>query len=320
MLEFLDKIYGAVSYNSRFLARIKYYGFIRFLIRIVANIYCNILFNSPFYDLKKNSISKNRTETPEYIISITSFPKRIGRLWIVIETIFRQSHKPDKIILWLSKEQFASLNVLPKKLLKLRNRGLEIFICENDLRSHKKYYYAFEKYPESCIITMDDDVLYTKHILKTLIEEHHIHPNCVIANHAAEISCKDGEIIPYMQWRRLKGSHGPSLKIMPVGMGGVLYPPKSYSNHVFEKDIFTNFCLYADDIWLSAMTHLNLTKVVKTNYDSMYLGVIYKSNSTLHIRNNLQGMNDKQLNSIRKYFIENRNTDPFLICTKDNVL
>ena len=41
-----------------------------------------------------------------YIVSLTSFPARMEDIWITIETILRQSFKPDKIILWLGQDKF----------------------------------------------------------------------------------------------------------------------------------------------------------------------------------------------------------------------
>lgn len=70
------------------------------------------------------------------IVSLTSFPKRIDTLWITIETLLRQSMKPDEIILWLAEEQFNGIDSLPKALLEQQKRGLTIRFCD-DLRSHK---------------------------------------------------------------------------------------------------------------------------------------------------------------------------------------
>ena len=60
------------------------------------------------------------------------------------------------VILWLSKEQFPDRSFIPNSLLSLEKRGLIIELCEGDLRSHKKYYYALRQYPNDIIITIDD--------------------------------------------------------------------------------------------------------------------------------------------------------------------
>src|SRR5699024_12638905 len=65
--------------------------------------------------------------------------------------LLRQTYPPDKIILWLAKEQFEGRNTLPNNLLDLEKRGLEIVFCDEDLRSHKKYYYAIKKFSKDIL-------------------------------------------------------------------------------------------------------------------------------------------------------------------------
>lgn len=51
------------------------------------------------------------------VVSLTSYPARIDTVWLTIETLLRQSMKPDELILWLADEQFPSKDLLPKKLI-----------------------------------------------------------------------------------------------------------------------------------------------------------------------------------------------------------
>ena len=71
-------------------------------------------------------INKQYERERRIIVSLTSFPRRISAVWQTIESLMRQELCPDKIILWLSKEQFSSTEQLPKELQKLCERGLEI--------------------------------------------------------------------------------------------------------------------------------------------------------------------------------------------------
>lgn len=143
MVNFFDRWYSCPD-NSAFLKRVRYYSLKRFLIRRVANILIPLYFRlSNFYFKRKLRSAKK--ETPKIIVSLTSFPLRIKTIWIVIECLMRQQTVPDKIILWLSKDQFSGLDALPKRLLNYRDRGLEIKLREGDLRSHKKYYYMLSE-------------------------------------------------------------------------------------------------------------------------------------------------------------------------------
>ena len=54
---------------------------------------------------KRSGIVK-KSRQQKVVVSLTSYPKRIGTVWITIETLLRQNVKPDVIILWLAKSQF----------------------------------------------------------------------------------------------------------------------------------------------------------------------------------------------------------------------
>lgn len=41
---------------------------------------------------------------------------------------------------------------------------------DEDIRSHKKYWYAISEYPGMSIITVDDDIIYSSDTIKDLVE------------------------------------------------------------------------------------------------------------------------------------------------------
>ena len=59
------------------------------------------------------------------VVSLTTFPLRIGKVHLTIQSILRQSRPADRILLWLSKEEFPEEAQLPANLLRLKeNRQL----------------------------------------------------------------------------------------------------------------------------------------------------------------------------------------------------
>jgi len=77
--------------------------------------------------------------TPLLIVSLTTIPERIDRVYLAIETLLQQSVKPDYLILWLSESDFSdeylkSTNHATRRLLNQKNRGLKIELCK-DIRS-----------------------------------------------------------------------------------------------------------------------------------------------------------------------------------------
>lgn len=269
------------------------YGKIYSLIRFLLRNYYNFIFPLQVQLKKKQSLSND----DKIIVSLTSFPKRINKVWMVIETMFNQTHKPDKIVLTLSELQFPDKK-LPQKLLEQTQRGLEIIWTKDDIRSHKKYYYTMQKYPNSIVITADDDILYEKSLIEKLIEFHQKYPKYILCNSGA---LKIGE--NYLNWKRLFFQPTqPAFEVMQLGGTGTLYPPHSLYKDVFRKDIFLEICPLADDIWLNAMTVLNDTKILKTDYKYWQMPILYKDNVTLHSINNGQNQNTIQIgNLIQKY-------------------
>jgi len=140
--------------------------------------------------------------------------------------------------------------------------GLEIKKIPGNLKPHKKYQYAMEEYPDSLIITIDDDLIYHKDFIKSLYEGHEKFPDCVIAIRGHEITFNnDGTIKPYNEWnKQVMHSYYPSMKLFAAGgSGGVLYPPYALNKRAFDKKIVERLCLNADDIWLKMMEVLNGT-------------------------------------------------------------
>lgn len=221
--------------------------------------------------IKFRKSESNSIKIDDLIVSLTSFPSRINQVNIVIETLLRQTYQPHKIILWLAKEQFDSIDTLPKKLIKLTKNSLfEIKFCD-DLRSHKKYYYTMKNYPKYYVITVDDDTLYPENLIEKLVLKSKKYPNTIICNNAHLITFDNNcSMRSYIEWK--SGADGfveSSFLLVPIGAGGVLYPPNSLNKEVFNKKNIKSLCPLADDLWLKSMSILNNIKSIKVNPTSI---------------------------------------------------
>lgn len=265
------------------------YKVVKLLLNLYYPLYCK--FSKQYHHIEKaNGV----------IVSLTSFPARIGSLWIVIETLLRQTYKPDKIILWLADSQFASLDELPIRLRKLIDRGLEIKFCD-DIRSHKKYYYTMKNFPECIIITVDDDTFYPEDLVENLLNTSKRYPNTICCNLAHKMTFdNNGSIMPYTKWDSgAQGCNTPSSKLVPVGCEGVLYPPGALNKNVFDKDQISLLCPLADDLWLKAMATLNGSSAVKVRPDSIpFANLLSAKESALNSVNVNENKNDEQLRKI----------------------
>ena len=242
--------------------------------------------------------------TSDVIVSLTSFPARIDLVYLSIRSILNQTKKPKKIVLWLAEEQFPlGEETLPNSLLELKPLGLEIEFCD-DIKAHKKYYYAFQKYPDNLIVTIDDDVIYPTDLINTLLENHKKHPNSVIANRTRFMKIENNSFIPYRQWEINRLCNGkPSKKIFSTGVGGVLYKPNFFSTTIFDIDGMKKTNCVGDDIWLKAGQIVNNVPVVFTNfYYKQFIEIPESQKESLFSNNVFENDNDRQLKEVFDYF------------------
>ncbi len=242
---------------------------------------------------------------PELIVSLTSIPERMGTLVLCLDSLLRQSMKPDRLILWLSESNDSSRPVvsqtsLPASLLKLERRGLEIRWCK-DIRSYTKIVPALRAHPSAIIVTADDDIFYSRHWLKTLYEAYLAEPQYLHCHRAHQILYDSaGMALPYNQWNMMaNGERGPSFDLFPTGVGGVLYAPGQLHPDVLNEETFLALCPKADDVWLKAMSllvNVPCKKVALKSYAPMEIRI--PNNRTLSSENVTLNGNDPQIRAV----------------------
>lgn len=296
MINLIDKLYAKIPVKGIFLRSIRY------ILRLSANIYAR-------YFMRTRNIKRSINDDT-LIVSLTSYPARIKSVWLVVKTLLNQKEVNDlAIILWLSREQFPDgVESLPNNLKRLCSNGLIIRFVDDDLKSHKKYFYAFKEFPNNVVITVDDDVLYPSNLIYTLFTAHKRFTDCVICNRGAVIR-KD---FPYKEWGQVENYMTPQDNILPTGIGGVLYPPKSYNGAIFNIDAIKQTCINGDDLWLSLMCRLNGTKVVFTGVKFGFVTILSTQNTALCIKNVNDNKNDSQILSLTNWMRNNYITDFYL--------
>lgn len=238
----------------------------------------------------------------EVIVSLTTFGSRIEKVYLTIESIMQGVVKPNRIILWLAKDEFC-METIPATLLKQKERGLQIEFCE-DIRSYKKLIPTLKKYPEACIVTIDDDVMYEIDFLDKLLRSHMQHPKNVLVNVARQIVVEKEEVQSYIHWPHVANDAKIETPyIMGIGVGGILYPAHSLHEDVLNQEAFMNLCPYGDDIWFYAMAIKKNTKTIKlpTNQEEGDFVNIYGSTPDALCTQNMQRVdnrNDKQFKAV----------------------
>lgn len=190
----------------------------------------------------------------ELVVSLTSFSKRIHDVYLTIESLLQQSHQPDRIVLWLSAEEFSDADI-PAILRRQCERGLEIEFVEEDLGPYTKFFYALKKYPDALLLTVDDDILYPQDMVDQLYKAHLRAPDQIHCTRGHRIRLDEkGELLPYKQWWRRNDDRDSSLMIFPTGVGGVLYFPGCFADSIDDVEAFRRLAPNADDVWLKAMS------------------------------------------------------------------
>jgi hypothetical protein len=253
---------------------------------------CNALFS------KRIGVTQSK-RNPPLIVSLTTIPERMHKVHLCIESLLRQSCKPDYLMLWVS----ISEDKVPKRLDRLKKRGLQIKFCK-DIRSHRKIFYTLKENPQSIIVTADDDVFYPKNWLKQLYDAYLKEPQYIHC-HRAHLMIKnsDGKLKQYREWLRLSpGIQGPSLLLFPTGVGGVLYPPHSLHEEALNEDVFIRLTPYCDDTWQKAMSLLNGTQCKKVSpFFSYYIQIRGVSKKSL-MKITSDGKKDEQIRAVFEYY------------------
>lgn len=233
------------------------------------------------------------------IVSLTTYNKRIHEVYLTIESLFQQTQKAKRIILWLAKDEFSKEEI-PLILQKQQSRGLEIRFCE-DVRQYKKLIPSLKLFPNHPIITVDDDYIYPIDFIERLLNGQRRYPACVCYYIGARIEFQNsGTIKPYIQWGHdEEKEYTPSILNFSTGAGGVLYPPQCFHEDITNNSLFSKYAPKGDDIWFKAMTLKRDVQYVRIpiecDFSDKFLLLENGQDIALYLSNVKCGENDIQI-------------------------
>ena len=196
----------------------------------------------------------------ELIVSLTSYEKRFSTLANTIMCLMTQTVRPNRIVMWLTKEDELLLPNDVKKLV--GTNGFEVRITP-DTRSYKKIIPSLSTFPKSYIATADDDAYYPADWLERMTREISTSKNQIVCHRAHGLkTLSSGEIAPYSQWD-YEANEFSNTVLFPTGVGGILYSPNSLGDLVYDQDLFTKLCPRGDDVWLAWMGHMAGSEYIK---------------------------------------------------------
>lgn len=101
------------------------------------------------------------------VVSLTTYSKRINNIPAVLDTIFCQTVPPDLIVLNLAHDEHVPQDVQ----IYIDSHPIEVNRVA-DTKVYKKLIPTLKKYPNDCIIVIDDDWLYPESMIEDFLTIH----------------------------------------------------------------------------------------------------------------------------------------------------
>ena len=222
-----------------------------------------LFYTGPFTTLRVKQALKNHPTN--VIVSLTTTPYRINKIKLVLDSISKQSIKPTKIYLnvpWKFKRDNSDY-IIPEWLKSypgiIINRTKDYGPATKLLATLEK-----ERDPTSIIITVDDDTLYPKHVVRDLVGQYLFDDsvkNSVITDLGINLLYFLDTDLYFNKVMCANCQSG-----LLVGISGV-----AYKREFFKEDIFSlmenvpTSCFLSDDLMISAYVLANNINIVKSS-------------------------------------------------------
>ncbi len=258
--------------------------------------------------LANGDIHLSNVSADNVIVSLTSYGERIKELKYTLYSLVVQSVRPDKIVVNLA---FEDEKYVTEELKSFEKYGVEFFFCKN-LRSHTKLVPTLKRFPNSNIVTADDDIYYAKDWLKRLYDDHKQYPNDVCCHYIRTVSYNNCKINSYHHWiphYKFEPCCSAKSKNSLLGAWGVLYPPDSFYKDVYNEEVFLKLCPLADDIWFYFMVIFSGKKIrqiqnpmTKLCFVNPYREYGINGGVTLTQQNVIGSKNDIQIKNVLSHY------------------
>ena len=229
------------------------------------------------------------------IISFTSHPKRFNLLSNLLKSIKNQTLKITNIFLFLTEDE--------KKEYTLNISEFKIISVKENIKPHKKYYYAMQLFREYAIITIDDDIYYSPDAFESLYNSYLDYPNVISGRRSHYIQYRNNrEIKNYMEWEfEQQYITNPDFNIFLTGNGGILYPPDILNINKNDLPLIYE-TLTTDDITLKYFSYRKgiACRWVRNNNINGILGLMPKTISLYS--NNIKFNNDINIKKFKSIY------------------
>lgn len=194
-------------------------------------------------------------------VSVTTTKARLGVFFYSLQSLKAQDYRNYDIVVHLSKEPYLldeGVTAIPD-WMKGENVGVR-FIKNSG--SYRKLIPLIQSVSsDDIVVTVDDDVLYSRDWLARMIENALEHPDSVVCARARRIEKNRLDRYQnYANWPLIQ-ERAAGLPLLPIGCSGVAYRSKLLDLE-FAGDGASHVCApTADDIWFRLSSLLKNTRV-----------------------------------------------------------
>lgn len=180
-------------------------------------------------------------------VSVTSYGKRLSRVYLALESVARGSTRPVAMVLWVEDEEV--IKNPPPELRRLVRRGLRVGLCPK-IGPHSKYWpYVRERVEPLALVTLDDDTVYPTDWLLGLWKGHEAHPHDIVVYRARSVLLTGSGFAPYSAWPLCTNDEA-LFSNFPTGTSGAIYPVDFLDHLARRGSAFLDCCPTNDDVWI----------------------------------------------------------------------
>lgn len=231
------------------------------LIIIIYNLYCKQLyfdltryfkinFNPEFNIQGYLNLIRVNKEKP-VIISFTTLPKRIQNCKYMLSSILSQTRRVDKICLYIPlKTKKGETYNIPDWMIKLQHDLplFHIYEIKKDLGPATKVIPPLLREKDSYIIYIDDDTIYHKEMIETLVSISNKYKNKAIGNSGFNIK---NRVENYNTNENIQTA------CVLEGYGGVIVHTLFFKKEFLDIEKYPEYLFYNDDVLISGLLKNN---------------------------------------------------------------
>jgi hypothetical protein len=181
------------------------------------------------------------------VITLTTIPARARLLAPVLRSLIDQSQPADRIVLALPYKTRRHQAYPEPETLDLP-AGIDVIRCEDEGPA-TKLLPALKLEPGAVMIVVDDDVIYPRRFIETLLAEHRRKRQAAIGFRG--IRLQEGVTFPALDHVFATGVSKPTQVDVLFGTWGYLVPPNALGDAVHDFSDSPAEVRWVDDVWIS---------------------------------------------------------------------